>query len=149
MSIRKRRLKKPVVFIFDMPRMPPNLREHAMGMLNAGMTVNAVAMSIGCSTRAIRHLRQRFQATGRTEDRSRSGRQRITMRGQDRYIRSIHQDNRSQTATATAANTRGTHSNRISAETVRSRLREGGLLGHVVDMLLVLCYGATSPRKSF
>ena len=32
-------------------------------MLNFGMTINAVAMDIGCSTRAIRHLRQRFQAT--------------------------------------------------------------------------------------
>ena len=148
MSIRKRRLKKSVVFIFGMPRMPPNLREHAIGMLNAGMTMNAVAMSIGCSTCAIRHLRQRIQATGRTEDRSRSGRQRITMHGQDRYIRNIHRGNRFQTATATAANTHGTHSNRISAETVRNRLREVGLLGHVVDML-VLCYGATSPRKSF
>ena len=29
------------------------------------MTTNAAAMNIGCSTHAIRHLRQRFQATGR------------------------------------------------------------------------------------
>ena len=33
-----------------MSSIPQNLREHAMGMLNAGMTVNAVAMNIGCST---------------------------------------------------------------------------------------------------
>ena len=51
-----------------MPRIPQTLRERAIGMLNAGMTMNAAAMNIGCSTRAIRHLRQRFQATGRTED---------------------------------------------------------------------------------
>ena len=36
------------------------------------MTMNAVAMDIKCSTRAIRQLWQRFQATGRTEDRPRS-----------------------------------------------------------------------------
>ena len=61
-----------------MPRIPQNLRERAIGMLNAGMTMNAVAMNIGCSTRAIRHLRQRFQATERTEDRPRSRRPRVT-----------------------------------------------------------------------
>ena len=55
-----------------MPRIPQNLRERAFGMLNAGMTMNAVAMDIRCSTQAIRHLRQRFQAKGHTEDRPRS-----------------------------------------------------------------------------
>ena len=33
------------------------------------MMMNAVAMNIGCSTHAIRHLRQGFQATGLTVDR--------------------------------------------------------------------------------
>ena len=102
-----------------MPRIPQNLREHAIGMLNAGTTVNAVAMNIGCSTRAIRHLRHHFQATWRTEDRPRSARL--------RYIRNTHLRNCFQTATATAANTHGTHNNRISAQTVRNRLRLGGL----------------------
>ena len=55
-----------------MPRIPKNLHERAMGMFNAGITMNAVAMNIGCSTCAIRHLRQRFQATGCKEDRPRS-----------------------------------------------------------------------------
>ena len=49
-----------------MPRIPQNLRERAIGMLNAGMTMNAVAMNIGCSTHAIRHLRQRNGAYGRS-----------------------------------------------------------------------------------
>ena len=51
-------------------------------------------------------------------------------RGQDHYIRNTHLHNRFQTATATAANTHGTHNNRISAKTVRIRLREGGLSAH-------------------
>ena len=45
-----------------MPRIPQNLRERAIGMLTAGMTMNAVAINIECSTRAIRHLGQGFQA---------------------------------------------------------------------------------------
>ena len=52
-----------------MPRIPQSLSERAIGMLNAGMTMNAIALNIGCSPRAIRHLNQRFQATGRTKDR--------------------------------------------------------------------------------
>ena len=107
-----------------MPRIPQNLREGTIGMLNAGMTMNAVAMDIGCSICAIRHLRQRFQATGHTEDRPRSGRQRVTTRGQDRYIQNAHPRNRFQTATATASNTHGIHSNRISVQTLRNHLRE-------------------------
>ena len=81
-----------------MPRIPQNLRKRAIDMLNTSMTMNAVAMNIGCSTRAIRH--QRFQATWRTEDRPRSGRQQVTTRGQDRYIRNTHLRNRFQSAAA-------------------------------------------------
>ena len=128
---KKKTLKKKiffsVFFIFDMPRIPQNLRERAIDMLNAGMTMNAVAMVIGCCTFVIRHLRQRFQATKRTEDRPHSARPRVTTHAQNRYIRNTHLHNRFQTATATAANTHGTHNNRISAQTVRNRLREGGL----------------------
>ena len=68
MSIRKKMLEKKYYFFsfyyyyyfFYMPRIPQNLPERANGMLNAGMTMNAVALNIGCSTRAIRHHRQRF-----------------------------------------------------------------------------------------
>ena len=59
----------------------------------------------------------------------RSGRPRVTTRGQDRYIMTTHLRNRFQTATATAANTPGLHNNRISGQTVRYRLRGNGLDG--------------------
>ena len=133
---KKKTLKKNIIiiifffsvfFIFDMPRIPQNLRKRATGMLNAGVTMNAVAMNTGCPTRAVRHLRQRFQETGRTEDRPCSGRPCVTTRGQDRYNRNIHKCNRFQTASATSANTHGTHNNHISAQTVCNRMRKGGI----------------------
>ena len=46
-----------------------NISREAIGMLDASMTMNAVAVNIGRSTRAIRILRQRFQVTWRTENR--------------------------------------------------------------------------------
>ena len=83
-ALKKKKLFCQFYFIFDMPRILQNLREHAIGMLNAGMTMNVVAMNIGRSTRAIRHLKKLFQATWRTKDRLRSGRPRVTTRRQDR-----------------------------------------------------------------
>ena len=80
-----------------MPRIPQNLRERVIGLLNVGMTMNAFAMNIGCSTRAIRHLRQRLQATRRTEDRPRRD---VCA---SRRLAKTHIRNRFQTATATAA----------------------------------------------
>ena len=56
----KKTLKKTlfsVFFTFDMSKIPQNLSECYISMINAGMTMNAVATNIGCSTRAIRHVR--------------------------------------------------------------------------------------------
>ena len=89
-----------------MPRIPQNLRERAIGMLNAGMAMNAVVMNIGCSTRAIRHLRQRFQATEHTKDRPHSGRPCVTTHGQDHYIRNTYLRNRFQTVLRTKSVTK-------------------------------------------
>ena len=112
------------------------MRERANGILNDGMTMNAVSMNIGCFTRANLHLRQRFQATGRTEDRPYGGRPRVTTLGEDCYIRNTHLRNRFQTATTTAANNHCILKNRISFQTVRNRLLESGPRA-LVHMLVV------------
>ena len=79
-----------VFFTFDMPIIPQNLRERVICMLNAGIRMNAVAMNIGRSTFAIRHLRQHFQTTGRTEDQPRSGRRRVDHDAWPRPLYSEH-----------------------------------------------------------
>ena len=104
-----------------MPRIPNNLRERAIGMLDAGMSTEHVARHVGCSSRAIRNLRIRFRTTVSTNDLPRRGRPHVKTRGPDRYIMNTHLRFRFQTATATAANTPGLHNNRISAQTVRNR----------------------------
>ena len=110
-----------------MPRIPNNLRERAISMLDAGMSTEHVARHVGWSSRAIQNLWIRFRTTGSTNDLPRRGRPRVTTRGQGRHIMNTHLHNWFQTATATAANTPGLHNNRISAQTVRNRLRENGL----------------------
>ena len=72
--------------IFSMPRIPNNLRERAICMLDAGISTEHVARHVGCSSRAIRNLRIRLRTTGSTKDLPRRGRPHVTTRGQNRYM---------------------------------------------------------------
>ena len=110
-----------------MPRVPQNMRKRAICMLHAGTRTVEIARQLGTSARTIRHLRERFNITGETKDRPRSGRPPVTMRVQDRYIVTSHLQDRFLTASVTAQNTPGIHNNRISGQTVINRLRERGI----------------------
>uniref|UniRef100_A0A674BTZ1 Transposase Tc1-like domain-containing protein n=1 Tax=Salmo trutta TaxID=8032 RepID=A0A674BTZ1_SALTR len=96
-------------------------------MLQGGMRTADVARAINCNVRTVRRLRQRYRETGRTADRPRSGRPRVTTAAQDRYIRTSHLRDRYRMATTTARVTPGIHNPSISAQTIRNRLREAGL----------------------
>uniref|UniRef100_A0AAZ3S855 Transposase Tc1-like domain-containing protein n=1 Tax=Oncorhynchus tshawytscha TaxID=74940 RepID=A0AAZ3S855_ONCTS len=110
-----------------MPRVPAHLHERALGMLQGGMRTADVGRAINCNVRTVRSLRQRYRETGRTADRPRSGRPRVTTPAQDRYIRTSHLRDRYRMATTTARVTPGMHNPFISAQTVHNRLREAGL----------------------
>ena len=110
-----------------MPRVPAHLRERALGMLQGGMTIADVARAINCNVRTVRRLRQHYRETGRTADRPRSGRPRVTTPATDRYIRTSHLWDRYRMATTTSRVTPGMHNPSISAQTVLNRLREAGL----------------------
>lgn len=110
-----------------MPRLTSVERERAMGMLQCGRRPAEVARHFNVSHTTILRLRQRCQETGVTRDRPRSGRPRVTTPAQDRHIRLVHLRNRRRLATRTAAETPGRNNPRISAQTVRNRLRSFGL----------------------
>lgn len=122
-----------------MPRLPQHCRDQAIGMLEAGNSVNMVARRFGCTRMAIYQLQRRYRDTGRTQDRPRSGRPRVTTPIQDRRIRLLHLRDRFRSATTTAFETPGRANNRISSNTVIRRLREHGLrprrphIGMVLD----------------
>ena len=79
------------------------------------------------SLKWLARLKTRLRDTGTTHDRPRSGRPRETTLRQDRHIRIIPLRNRFVNASQTAWQTHGRHNNRISAQTVRNRLRQVGL----------------------
>ena len=102
-------------------------RNVAVQMLLRGTSQAVIARNFQVSKSTITRLYQRLCQTGTTNDRPRSGRPRVTTRRQDRYIHLTHLRNRFRTAVETSQVTPGTHINRISADTVRNRLREFGL----------------------
>ena len=110
-----------------MPRVPAHLCERALGMLQEGMRTADVARAMNCNVRTVRRLGQGYRETGRTTDRPRSGRPRVTTSAQDRYIRTSHLRDRYRMATTTAQVTPGMHNPSISAQTVHNRLREARL----------------------
>ena len=110
-----------------MPRLRQNERDRAVGMVQAGMRHIDVAAHFGVSRLTIVRLMSRVRATGATADRPRSGRPKVTTLHQDRQMRLIHLRNRFLPATVTANRIPGRHNPRISAQTVRNRLRAYGL----------------------
>ena len=98
-----------------MPRLSPELRERAIGMLQANMNITEIARTLGCKRLKIHRLRTRFQMTGSTRDRPRTGRQKVTAPADDRFIRFRHLRDRFLPATSSTNVVQG---RRISARTI-------------------------------
>ena len=107
-----------------MSRLTSDQRERAIGMSQMEATNSHIARTLGFSRQTIINLFRRFQQTGRTADRPRSGRPRVTTPQEDRYIRVLHLRNRFLTMTSTATTALGHH---IHRNTVMRRLRAAGI----------------------
>jgi transposase-like protein len=108
-----------------MPRTSVNDRLRAVGMIQGGASISAIARQFGVERLTVRRWLTNFQLQGNVTDLPRSGRPRITTPQQDRYILLTHLRNRHLPATVTARNIPGLRV--ISAVTVRRRLCEQGL----------------------
>lgn len=100
-------------------------RHNAIGRLQAGQSQAEVAQHLNVNQSTISRLWNRFQETGSTADRLRTGRTRATTPAQDRYIRLRHLRNRFLPASSTVQALNGVL--RLSDQTVRNRLHAAGL----------------------
>ena len=105
-----------------MPRLNEAQRHQAAGMIRAGVSQNEVSRRFGVHRNTISALWRRYQQSGNTRDRRRSGRPRVTSLRQDTYIRVTLLRNRLQTVALMARSIPGLRN--ISPKAVRNRLRE-------------------------
>ena len=107
--------------------LPESLAWRAIGRLEAGQSQREVANAIGVAQSVISRLWTRFQTTGNVRRRPGQGRPRATTARDDRYLLLTTRRNRRQNATLLQRAFRTATGRTISTQTVRNRLREGGL----------------------
>ena len=110
-----------------MPQMSQVFGERAIGMLTAGMSTRAVARKLNVHFSTKCRLQRCFRQFGSTSNWPHNRRPHVTTPVQDLHIQHVHLQDRLRPATWAAAATIGLHNQRISAQTVRNRLREAHL----------------------
>ncbi len=120
-------LKCAVLSHSTMPQMLQIFRERAIGMLIAGMSTRAVARELNVHFSTISRLQRCFREFCSTPNWPHNRGPHVITPAQDLHIQHLHLQDRLRPATRTAAATIGLHDQRISAQTVRNRLREAHL----------------------
>ncbi|GFX48621.1 transposable element Tcb2 transposase [Trichonephila clavipes] len=94
---------------------------------NPGKHNSSVADAVGVARRVVARLWNRFQETGNVRRRPGAGRPRATTSTDDRYIQLTARRNRTENATQLQRQLLLATGRRVSSQTVRNRLHEGGL----------------------
>ncbi|KAK7097906.1 hypothetical protein V1264_004812 [Littorina saxatilis] len=102
-------------------------RGRAIGWLQDGVAARQVAQRLAVAPSVIIRLKQRFHATGRVQERQRSGRPRVTTQREDRFIQRQAMQQRMATANNTRQRLQATTNTVVSGQTIRNRLHNFGL----------------------
>ena len=130
----EKRQKLKNIFFFSIKQgkgrrrgMTENDRHRAICMLKGGMSVNAVAISFGIHRNTIWKLSERHRTTGSVLDRPRSGRPKALTAREERYLSITSRRDRFLSAMRLADRFKTAVGVRVSAQTVRNRLKSSDL----------------------
>ncbi|KAK7094998.1 hypothetical protein V1264_006467 [Littorina saxatilis] len=96
-------------------------------MVQDGAAARQVAQRLAVASSVIIRLKQRFQATGRVQERQRSGRPRVTTQREDRFIQRHAMQQRLATANNIRQCLQATANTVVSGQTIRNLLHNFGL----------------------
>ena len=132
--------------------MPPRRRlsevdsGRALAWLEDGISGREVARRLGVTHSVIQRLQERFQATGSTEQRHRSGRPRVTGHYDDRFVWLTTLRNRTFTAERLRTELRMATNINVSQQTIRNRLHEHNLRSRVAAVRVALTHAHRQAR---
>ncbi|GFW68421.1 HTH_Tnp_Tc3_2 domain-containing protein [Trichonephila clavipes] len=98
-----------------------------IGRMESEQTQRSVADAVGVARSVVARLWNRFQETGNVRRRPGAGRPRATTSTDDRYIQLKTRRNRTENTTQLQRQVLLATGRRVSSQTVRNRLHEGGL----------------------
>ncbi|GFV65203.1 transposable element Tcb2 transposase [Trichonephila clavipes] len=98
-----------------------------IGRLESGQTQRSVADTVGVARSVVARMWNRFKETGNVRRRPGAGRPRATKSSYDRYIQLTARRNRTENATQLQRQFLLATGRRVSSQTARNRLHEGGL----------------------
>ncbi|GFT60394.1 transposable element Tcb2 transposase [Trichonephila clavipes] len=107
--------------------LPESMAWRVIGRLESGQTQRGVADAVGVARSVVARLWNRLQETGNVRRRPGAGRPRATTSTDDRYIQLTARRNRTENATQLQRQLLLATGRRVSSQTVRNRLHEGGL----------------------
>ncbi|GFT59186.1 transposable element Tcb2 transposase [Trichonephila clavipes] len=110
--------------------LPESMAWRVIGRLESGQTQRSVADTVGVARSVVARMWNRFKETGNVRRRPGAGRPRATTSSYDRYIQLTARRNGTENATQLQRQLLLATGRRVSSQTARNRLHEGGLYAH-------------------
>ncbi|GFT06453.1 transposable element Tcb2 transposase [Trichonephila clavipes] len=107
--------------------LPESMASRVIGRLESGQTQRSVADTVGVARSVVARMWNRFKETGNVRRRPGAGRPRATTSSYDRYIQLTARRNRTENATQLQRQLLLVTGRKVSSQTARNRLHEGGL----------------------
>ncbi|GFY33239.1 HTH_Tnp_Tc3_2 domain-containing protein [Trichonephila clavipes] len=127
--------------------LPESMAWRVIGRLESGQIQRSVADTVGVARSVVARMWNRFKETGNVRRRPGTGRPRATTSSYDRYIQLTARRNRTENATQLQRQLLLATGRRVSSQTARNRLHEGGLYARRPMVCIPLTHTTVRPEE--